>query len=102
MVLDRPEIPLHTNGSENDIRCQVNSATSVAEPTATSVATAATRFAGSLKQAKNKAMARLREMMLASTRIFADETVVPVLDPGRGRTKHGYFWAVTRGAGAEA
>jgi hypothetical protein len=22
-VLDRPEIPLHTNGSENDIRCQV-------------------------------------------------------------------------------
>jgi transposase len=32
-------------------------------------------------------VARLREMMLASTRIFADETVVPVLDPGRGRTK---------------
>jgi hypothetical protein len=23
LVLDRPEIPLHTNGSENDIRCQV-------------------------------------------------------------------------------
>jgi hypothetical protein len=23
MVLNRPEIPLHTNGSENDIRCQV-------------------------------------------------------------------------------
>jgi hypothetical protein len=23
MVLDRPLIPLHTNGSENDIRCQV-------------------------------------------------------------------------------
>jgi Transposase IS66 family len=23
MVLDRPEIPRHTNGSENDIRCQV-------------------------------------------------------------------------------
>jgi hypothetical protein len=22
-VLDRPEIPLHTNGSENDIRCHV-------------------------------------------------------------------------------
>ena len=21
MVLDHPEIPLHTNGSENDIRC---------------------------------------------------------------------------------
>ncbi len=23
MVLDRPDIPLHTNGSENDVRCQV-------------------------------------------------------------------------------
>jgi Transposase IS66 family len=23
MVLDRPEIPLHTNGSENDIRCHL-------------------------------------------------------------------------------
>jgi hypothetical protein len=25
-VLERPEIPLRTNGSENDIRCQVNGA----------------------------------------------------------------------------
>jgi transposase len=41
-------------------------------------------------------VARLREMMLDSTRIFADETVVPVLDPGRGRTKQGYFWAIAR------
>jgi transposase len=41
-------------------------------------------------------VARLREMMLTSTRIFADETVVPVLDPGRGRTKQGYFWAIAR------
>jgi transposase len=39
---------------------------------------------------------RLREMVLASRRIFADETVVPVLDPGRGRTKQGYFWALAR------
>ena len=23
MVLERPEVPLHTNGSENDLRCQV-------------------------------------------------------------------------------
>ena len=23
MVLERPDIPLHTNGSENDVRCQV-------------------------------------------------------------------------------
>jgi transposase len=39
---------------------------------------------------------RLREMMLASARIFADETVVPVLDPGGGKTKQGYFWAIAR------
>ncbi len=41
-------------------------------------------------------VARLREIVLASARIFADETVVPVLDPGRGRTKKGYFWAIAR------
>ena len=41
-------------------------------------------------------VARLRERLLASTRLFADETVVPVLDPGRGRTKQGYFWAIGR------
>ena len=41
-------------------------------------------------------VARLREMVLASARLFADETVVPVLDPGRGRTKQGYFWAIAR------
>jgi transposase len=39
---------------------------------------------------------RLRELVLGSARIFADETVVPVLDPGRGKTKQGYFWAVAR------
>jgi hypothetical protein len=39
---------------------------------------------------------RLRQIILGSARIFADETVVPVLDPGRGRTKQGYFWAIAR------
>ena len=41
-------------------------------------------------------VARLREIVLGSARLFADETVVPVLDPGRGRTKQGYFWAIAR------
>ena len=41
-------------------------------------------------------VARLKQIMLASARIFADETTVPVLDPGRGRTKTGYFWAIAR------
>jgi transposase len=39
---------------------------------------------------------RLKEIVLTSARVFADETVVPVLDPGRGRTKQGYFWAIAR------
>ncbi|MBE0455509.1 MAG: IS66 family transposase [Roseovarius sp.] len=31
-----------------------------------------------------------------STRLYVDETTAPVLDPGRGRTKTGYLWAVLR------
>src|SRR6202040_3423784 len=27
---------------------------------------------------------------------FVDETRAPVLDPGRGRTKTGYFWSIAR------
>jgi len=41
-------------------------------------------------------VSRLRGILLCSARVFADETVVPALDPGRGRTKQGYFWAVAR------
>jgi len=40
--------------------------------------------------------ARLREIVLGSVKIVADETRAPVLDPGRGRTKTGYFWAIAR------
>lgn len=38
----------------------------------------------------------MREELLASTKLFVDETRAPVLDPGRGRTKSGYFWAIAR------
>ena len=31
-----------------------------------------------------------------STKLFMDETRAPVLDPGRGKTKTGYFWALAR------
>src|SRR5829696_5341736 len=34
----------------------------------------------------------LRRHVLGSTRIFADDTPLPVLDPGRGRTKTGRLW----------
>jgi transposase len=39
---------------------------------------------------------RLREILLGSARLFVDETRAPVLDPGRGRTKSGYFWSIAR------
>jgi transposase len=38
----------------------------------------------------------LREILLGSPRLFVDETRAPVLDPGRGRTKTGYFWSIAR------
>ena len=39
---------------------------------------------------------RLLERLKASPKLFADETTAPVLDPGRGRTKIGQFWAYAR------
>jgi Transposase IS66 family len=41
-------------------------------------------------------VARLREILLSSVKLAVDETPVPVLDPGRGRTKIGYFWSMAR------
>lgn len=39
---------------------------------------------------------RLVAILKASTKLFADETRCPVLDPGRGKTKTGYLWAIAR------
>lgn len=39
---------------------------------------------------------RLAEHLRSSTKLFMDETTAPVLDPGRGRTKTGYLWALAR------
>ena len=36
----------------------------------------------------------IREDLLGAAKLFVDETKAPVLDPGRGRTKTGYFWAI--------
>jgi transposase len=40
--------------------------------------------------------ARLLQILKSSTKLFADETRCPVLDPGRGKTKTGYLWALAR------
>lgn len=37
---------------------------------------------------------QMRSRLKAADRVFVDETRAPVLDPGRGRTKTGFFWAV--------
>jgi transposase len=39
---------------------------------------------------------RLAEHVFASAKLFADDTPVPVLDPGRGRTKTGRLWVYAR------
>jgi transposase len=39
---------------------------------------------------------RMLEHLKTSTKLFMDETTAPVLDPGRGRTKTGFIWALTR------
>lgn len=39
---------------------------------------------------------RLAEHLKSSGKLFMDETTAPVLDPGRGRTKTGYLWALAR------
>ena len=50
------------------------------------------RAAFHLRPVHERLLAHLR----ASTKIFADETTAPVLDPGRGRTKTGQLWAYAR------
>ena len=40
--------------------------------------------------------AHLLQTLRRSSKLFADETTAPVLDPGRGRTKTGQLWAYAR------
>jgi transposase len=39
---------------------------------------------------------RMRALLRGSAKLAVDETPVPVLDPGRGRTETGYFWTMAR------
>jgi transposase len=50
------------------------------------------RAAWHLRPIHERILAHLR----SSTKLFADETTAPVLDPGRGRTKTGQLWAYAR------
>ena len=51
---------------------------------------------GTAAQEIRPVVRRLHEILLASPRLFADETTMPVLDPGRGKVKKGYAWALAR------
>ena len=37
---------------------------------------------------------RMRRHLAAADRLFMDETTAPVLDPGRGKVRKGFFWAI--------
>ena len=39
---------------------------------------------------------RMAEHLKRGSHLYMDETTAPVLDPGRGRTKTGYLWAMMR------
>lgn len=39
---------------------------------------------------------RMAELLKRSGKLFMDETTAPVLDPGRGKTRTGYLWAMLR------
>jgi transposase len=50
------------------------------------------RAAFALRPVTERLLAHLKR----SAKLFCDETPAPVLDPGRGRTKKGYLWAIAR------
>jgi len=50
------------------------------------------RAAFALRPVTERLLAHLKR----SAKLFCDETTAPVLDPGRGKTKKGYLWAVAR------
>jgi transposase len=39
---------------------------------------------------------RMTALLKRSGKLYMDETTIPVLDPGRGKTKTGYLWAMAR------
>lgn len=39
---------------------------------------------------------RMLVLLKRSGKLFCDETTAPVLDPGRGKTRKGYLWAIAR------
>ena len=54
-----------------------------------------TRSGAFLDEAIRPAIIRVAEELstvLSSPKLFADDTTLPVLDPGRGRTKTGRIW----------
>lgn len=60
-------------------------------------------WAGQASALLDPIVSRIREAGLTATKIHTDDTPVPILDPGRGKTATGRIWAYVvddRGAGA--
>jgi transposase len=48
-------------------------------------------------------VARIREMVLSASKLHTDDTPVPMLDPGNGKTKTARLWAeLTKGSGGRS
>ena len=53
-------------------------------------------WAGRAAAVLGRIVGGMKTDLLASGRIFVDETHIKVLDPGKGQTKTSYFWAIAR------
>jgi hypothetical protein len=55
-----------------------------------------TQWVGAAGRLVSPLVAAVRRYVLGGGQLHADDTPLPVLDPGRGRTKTGYLWTYVR------
>jgi transposase len=55
-----------------------------------------TQWVGAASRLVSPLVAAVRRYVLGGGQLHADDTPLPVLDPGRGRTKTGYLWTYVR------
>lgn len=54
------------------------------------------QWVGAASQLVSPLVQAIRRYVLSAQQLHADDTPLPVLDPGRGRTKTGYLWTYVR------
>jgi transposase len=55
-----------------------------------------TQWVGAASRLVSPLVQAIRRYVLSAQQLHADDTPLPVLDPGRGRTKTGYLWTYVR------